>query len=69
MNTDTRMAYFRTIKRLIQLAEKQGLTALEASELAEIKHNHEWDGFSCSCGGGWMIGHAAGCPEADNVGV
>lgn len=68
MNIDTRMAYFRTIKRLIELVEKQGLTALEALELAEIKREHSWDGLSCSCGGGWMIGHTRGCPEADNVG-
>ena len=23
----------------------------------------EWDGLDCYCGGGWKVGHAAGCPE------
>jgi len=28
----------------------------------------DWDGLDCSCGGGWKVGHRAGCPEA-NAGV
>lgn len=58
-----RMAYHRTISRLIELAEKD-MTATEASELAKIKEDHSWDGLSCYCGGGWMVGHRDGCPEA-----
>lgn len=65
MEREKQHEYWNTIKRLIELAEKQGLTAVEASELATIKEEHSWDGFSCACGGGWMIGHQAGCPERE----
>lgn len=64
MNKDTRHNYHKTIHRLIELTEKQGLTAVEAGELQTIKETHKWDGLSCACGGGWLVGHAGGCPEA-----
>lgn len=28
------------------------------------RETEDWDGLECSCGGGWKVGHRAGCPEA-----
>jgi hypothetical protein len=29
--------------------------------------DEEWDGLDCYCGGGWKVGHAAGCPEGNDL--
>jgi hypothetical protein len=42
-----------------RLAERAG-----SEEIAKaIRNEAEWEGLSCCCGGGWKVGHAAGCPE------
>lgn len=45
----------------------------EAKEAALSTHpnasdcaRNDWDGLDCGCGGGWKVGHRAGCPEADS---
>ena len=58
-----RLEYRSVIERLVVLAVKQGLSADESAELSKIKENNEWDGLGCSCGGGWLVGHLAGCPD------
>jgi len=30
----------------------------------DAREDDGWDGLDCACGGGWKVGHAAGCPEA-----
>jgi len=39
---------------------RDGRMAATAAGDREIK----WAGMDCYCGGGWRIGHAAGCPES-----
>lgn len=29
----------------------------------KIREEAVWEGLSCSCGGGWKVGHRPGCPE------
>ncbi len=31
---------------------------------AQGDYEMSWAGLSCACGGGWLVGHRAGCPEA-----
>ena len=61
---ETRHQYWKTIDRLIKIAEESMPDAAHRIELYNIKREHEWDGLSCYCGGGWLVGHNAGCPEA-----
>lgn len=37
---------------------RYGLTVQGSTEMS-------WAGMDCYCGGGWRVGHAAGCPERD----
>jgi hypothetical protein len=65
LNRETRLAYHTTIGRLLKFAKSQTLTGDEMDEVDKIAEEHSWDGLSCGCGGGWLVGHLAGCPEAD----
>lgn len=62
--SDVRRQYYQTIARLITLARQTELSDQDKIVLAGIAEEHSLDGLSCSCGGGWLMGHAAGCPEA-----
>ena len=63
-----RRKYWETIHTLLKYVEKtdheDALTIDEREQIAKFKKEHEWDGLSCSCGGGWLVGHLTGCPEA-----
>lgn len=59
----TRRAYFDTIGKLLQYAKSEKLTPEEMDDIDAIAEEHSWDGLSCSCGGGWLVGHRGGCPE------
>lgn len=65
MNTDTQLHYHSTITRLLALLAKDELSTEDKSEIADIREAHSWDGLSCGCGGGWLVGHRAGCPERE----
>jgi len=64
LSDDERRAYWGAIETLLPLARRAKLTVTEAAVVAEISEEHGWDGLSCSCGGGWLMGHANGCPES-----
>lgn len=63
MDSDTRRSYWDAIEALIKLVKPDALTPEERERFDAIKDEHGWDGLSCSCGGGWLVGHAYGCPE------
>ncbi len=71
LDRETRLAYHTAIHFLLEHvgdylltdpkddAQRQDIATFE-----KIKEEHSWDGLSCACGGGWLAGHLAGCPEA-----
>lgn len=61
-----RERYYKAIEVLLDLVGpiSGALTHDKRKEVKEIREWHEWDGLSCSCGGGWIVGHNSGCPEA-----
>ena len=61
---DVPLKYHRTIETLIELVTPTALGASRRAEFEKIAEEHRWDGLSCACGGGWLLGHASGCPEA-----
>lgn len=61
---DTRRDYYDTIETLLKLVSPSTLSAESLARYEEIKEEHSWDGLSCYCGGGWLVGHRDGCPEA-----
>ncbi len=61
---DTRRSYHAAIDALLKMVAQDRLSDVERQEFDRISEDHSWDGLSCACGGGWLIGHASGCPEA-----
>lgn len=67
IDNDERRKYHGQITFLLRLLGTGDIENLvdqdDAIRFEEIKNDHEWDGLSCGCGGGWLVGHNAGCPE------
>jgi hypothetical protein len=67
LDRETRLKYHGQIKFLLKLLEGTDdvnfIGQDEAIRFEGIKEDHSWDGLSCACGGGWLAGHLAGCPE------
>lgn len=61
---DVRRGYFDTIEKLVSFVKAGTLTAEQKAEFDHLADEHSWDGLSCYCGGGWLVGHRSGCPEA-----
>lgn len=64
MTRERRLKYHQQIETLLVIIAASPVPTARAAEVDEIHEDHAWDGLSCSCGGGWLVGHAAGCPEA-----
>jgi hypothetical protein len=62
--SEVRRHYHTQIGRLLKLVSQDRLDEAQRAEFDEIDDDHSWDGLSCACGGGWLVGHAGGCPEA-----
>jgi hypothetical protein len=63
VENDERRRYHEQIGKLLKLVSQDRLNEVQRAEFDEIDEDHSWDGLSCSCGGGWLVGHRAGCPE------